>query len=130
MISIRFAFSSLALAVIFGAFGAHILRDRLTSDSLSAWQTAVWYQLIHSLGILAICLLQSTPYQLGKFQNWVSSLFVIGIITFSGSIYMLSTQSIHGLNIQFLGPVTPLGGICFIAGWIISALSCGSKTKT
>ena len=127
MTAVRFAFWSLFFAVILGAFGAHLLKDKLPAESLSAWQTAVGYQLIHSMGILLVNSLHHTPYQLGPAQIWVNRLLISGILTFSGSIYLLSTQIIHGLNLKFLGPITPIGGICFITAWGIAAVQCGKK---
>lgn len=127
MTALRFGFSSLALAVVFGAFGAHFLRDQLSANSLAAWQTAVLYQFIHSMGIILTYALQSTSYPLGKWQVWINRLLISGILAFSGSIYVLSTQSLHGLNVHFLGPITPLGGMCFIAAWTLAAVTCAKK---
>jgi uncharacterized membrane protein YgdD (TMEM256/DUF423 family) len=97
------------IAVVAGAFGAHGLRDRLTPDQLSAWTTATQYHLLHSVVLLALALWATRA----EAEIRVSaSLFLAGIVLFSGSIYLLLlTQQ------RWLGPVTPLGGLCLIAGW-------------
>lgn len=103
---------SLAVAVTLGALGAHALKDSLTPDQLDSWKTGVLYQVIHSMGMLVTGLL---PIQKpGKW--WIQRLFMTGIICFSGSIYLLST-----LGWRWLGPITPLGGLCFIGAWVYLA---------
>jgi uncharacterized membrane protein YgdD (TMEM256/DUF423 family) len=100
------------LAVAFGAFGAHALKNRLDEYALGVFQTAVQYHFYHSLALLAvgvIALGQHPGSALLRSSGW---LFVIGIVVFSGSLYLLS---ISGL--RWLGAITPLGGLAFIAGW-------------
>jgi uncharacterized membrane protein YgdD (TMEM256/DUF423 family) len=98
------------LGVALGAFGAHALRGRLAPEQLSAWETAVHYQLFHAIVLLALGLYgAATGRSLGA-SPW---LFATGIVLFSGSIYGLVLGSWRGL-----GPVTPLGGMALIAGWI------------
>ena len=99
-----------ALAVAAGAFGAHGLRDRVGPDQLAAWSTACQYHLLHSAVILALAL-----YAAGEDREirWPASLFVVGIVLFSGSLYLLVLTPF-----RWLGPVTPVGGLCLIAGWI------------
>ncbi len=97
------------IGVVLGAFGAHALRTRLTPEQLSAWETAVHYQLFHAIVVLALGLYgAATGRSLGA-SPW---LFATGILLFSGSIYGLVLGSW-----RWLGPVTPLGGIALIAGW-------------
>lgn len=98
------------LAVIAGAFGAHGLRERVTPDQVAAWSTAAQYQLIHSAALLALAL-----YALGADRSirLPGALFLIGIILFSGSIYLLVLTPW-----RWLGPITPIGGLFFIAGWL------------
>ncbi|WP_207533945.1 DUF423 domain-containing protein [Desertivirga arenae] len=103
-----------ALAVILGAFGAHGLKAHLTSQDLENWRTAVSYHFYHTLALLFLSLL-SPKSRLTTLAFWA---FSIGIILFSGSIYLLSTRAITGLNLPFLGPITPLGGLLFIVGWV------------
>ena len=98
-------------AVIIGAFGAHALRGRLDAYSQGVFETAVQYHFYHSLALLAVGIiaLQQPQTTLLKSSGW---LFLLGIVIFSGSLYVLS---ISGL--RWLGAITPLGGLAFIAGW-------------
>ena len=99
------------LSVAFGAFGAHALRDRLDAYSLGVFETAVQYQFYHSLALLiAGLLLAQFPASILLKSSVV--LFVLGILLFSGSLYVLSFT-----GIRWLGAITPLGGLAFIAGW-------------
>ena len=98
------------LGVLLGAFGAHALRGRLTPDQLGSWSTAVQYHLLHSVVLLALALWASSS---ARSIQLPASLFTAGIVLFSGSIYgLLLTEQ------RWLGPVTPLGGLCFIGGWL------------
>lgn len=97
------------LSVVAGAFGAHGLRDSVTPERLAAWHTASHYALIHSGAILALGLYSSAT---GRGVTLPASLFTAGIALFSGSIFGLVLWEVRAL-----GPVTPLGGLCFIAGW-------------
>ena len=98
------------LGVVMGAFGAHALRGRLTPDQLASLGTAVQYHLLHSVALLALALWASAA---GRSIQLPAALFSAGIVLFSGSIYgLLLTDQ------RWLGPVTPLGGLCFIAGWL------------
>lgn len=98
-------------AVIFGAFGAHALKNRLDAYSLGVFETAVQYHFYHSLALLAVGViaLQQPQTVLLKSSGW---LFVLGIVVFSGSLYVLSMT-----GVKWLGAITPLGGLAFIAGW-------------
>jgi uncharacterized membrane protein YgdD (TMEM256/DUF423 family) len=101
------------LAVTLGAFGAHVLKDRLSTDMLDVFQTGVQYQMYHALAILLIALLSK------QFPNNISFrrsgwLLLVGIILFSGSLYALSLS-----GIKVLGAITPLGGIAFLVGWFL-----------
>lgn len=107
----------MALAVGMGAFGAHGLRNRLDAYSLSVYEKAVFYHFIHALGILLVALLARTGAITLGGQARVGWLLLIGIIIFSGSLYALA---VSGLRI--LGAVTPIGGIAFIAGWVLLAV--------
>jgi len=105
------------LSVALGAFGAHLLKDRLTEDALDVYQTGVQYQMFHAVGILLIALLiDRLPSQ--KLTVWAARLLTIGIVLFSGSLYALALS-----GVKVLGAITPLGGVAFIAGWICLALA-------
>ncbi len=99
------------LAVAFGAFGAHALKARLDDYALGVFETAVQYHFYHSFALLAVGILALSQPQtmLLKSSGW---LFFTGIVVFSGSLYLLSIT-----GVRWLGAITPLGGLAFIAGW-------------
>lgn len=101
-----------ALGVALGAFGAHALEGRVDDPHLlEVWQTASRYHMFHTLALLGLAAHPSPP-------RWVGIAFVAGIVLFSGSLYAMTLT-----GAKWLGAVTPLGGVCFIAGWIGLALS-------
>lgn len=121
-----------AIAVMLGAMGAHYLKSLiekgiLTPENLQSYHTAVEYQVYHTLALLFVAILAKEE---NKLLKWISNLFVTGIIMFSGSIYILSTQTATGFSAKWLGPITPLGGICFIAGWIILVVYATKSSKS
>ena len=97
-------------SVVAGAFGAHGLRDSVTPERLSAWQTAAHYGLVHSVAVLALGLFAEAS---GRSVTLPAALFTAGVVLFSGSIFGLVLWELRAL-----GPVTPLGGLCLIAGWL------------
>ncbi len=99
------------LAVAFGAFGAHALKGRLDDHAQGVFQTAVQYHFYHSLALLAVGVIALSYPQaaLLRSSGW---LFIVGIVIFSGSLYLLSLS-----GLRWLGAITPLGGLAFIAGW-------------
>lgn len=100
------------LSVILGAFGAHYLKNTLSDYSLSVFQTGVFYQFIHSLGILFIAILSQSS---DGFDSYLSIwFFILGIILFSGSLYLLAIT-----DVRWLGAITPVGGMFFILGWFL-----------
>jgi len=110
----------MALAVSLGAFGAHGLKKVLSPEMLAIYKTGVEYQFYHALGLLFIGLI---GFQLkSKFISWAGTLLTLGIIIFSGSLYVLALSGIKGL-----GAITPLGGVSFIAGWVCLALAFVKK---
>ncbi len=100
-------------AIILGAFGAHALKVKLSIDQLSSFETGVKYQMYHALFLLMLSFSNISE----KVKKTVFSLVVAGVIIFSGSIYMLSTRPISGLELSFLGPITPIGGLLLIVAW-------------
>ncbi|MDI1356415.1 MAG: DUF423 domain-containing protein [bacterium] len=121
-----------ATAVALGALGAHALKNQLaggllTEDQLSGFETATKYQLFHTLGMLLIILLQQ--HMSSKYFVWAYCFFLIGIILFSGSLYLLCTRGLMGMEeLKMLGPITPLGGISFMAGWLCLTLAAFKKS--
>ena len=103
------------LSVALGAFGAHLLEGKVADKYLATWDTAVQYQMFHAVVLLAIGILMSGKV-LGQIStlNTAGYLILAGIIIFSGSLYVLSLT-----GISILGAVTPIGGVAFLAGWIM-----------
>jgi uncharacterized membrane protein YgdD (TMEM256/DUF423 family) len=108
----------LAITIAIGAFGAHGLKELLDVSSLNTFEVGVRYQMYHGLAILILALTPSIPQNLKKRVFWF---FLVGIIFFSGSIYLLSMNSILPFETSVIGFVTPLGGLLFIIGWILLA---------
>lgn len=106
------------LGVALGAFGAHALKERISAASLTIWQTGVQYHLVHSVALIVVGLvLAHSSSKLVERAGW---LFVAGIAIFGGSLYALAIT-----DIKVLGAITPLGGVCFLAGW--ACLALGAK---
>jgi uncharacterized membrane protein YgdD (TMEM256/DUF423 family) len=116
-----------AIAVALGAMAAHYLESKLdgvllTERNIQTFETAARYQMYHSLVLVAVVFLfeKFNPKMLAK----AGYCFMAGIVLFSGSLYLLSTAKLMGLTtVKWLGPITPIGGLFFIAGWIFLALS-------
>jgi uncharacterized membrane protein YgdD (TMEM256/DUF423 family) len=107
------------VAVAAGAFGAHGLRARLAPDLLAVFETAARYQMYHALALLAVAWVAARwP---GPLPQWAGWLFVVGTVLFSGSLYALALTSV-----RWLGAITPLGGVAFLAGWLCLALAARS----
>ncbi len=123
---LRIAFILLAIGVILGAFGAHALEKVLDEKSLKVWNTGVLYLFIHAMGLVLFQYGMKAGYLELKKGLWASRFLLIGILLFSGSLFLLSTQTATSINFKWLGPITPIGGLCLIAGWISSALSAKS----
>ena len=105
------------LAVALGAFGAHALKARLSPDMLQIFETGVRYHFYHALALgLVVVAMQYWPKtNLPTIAGW---LFIVGIVIFSGSLYILSTS-----GVRWWGAITPIGGVAFIAGWACLALA-------
>ena len=111
VILLRIAAALCFLAVVLGAFGAHSLRSTLEARGMpDVWNKAVFYHFIHAIALLVLALY-------GRINRGTCLLLLIGILLFSGSLYLLALT-----NLRWLGPVTPLGGLCFLAGWAWLAL--------
>lgn len=103
------------LAVVLGAMGAHALEKVLDPDQLDSFKTAVRYQMWHTLALVALF----SMYDHIKHARTVAAFWFSGVLLFSGSIYLLSMQSLWKLDLSWLGPITPLGGMLMITGWVI-----------
>ncbi len=105
-------------AVILGAFGAHALKEKIAADQLPIFETGVRYQMYHAFALIILGLMFDRFS--GPMLNYSGYSFILGIIFFSGSLYLLSMRTLLGIESwKFLGPITPLGGLCFIGGWVL-----------
>lgn len=102
-------------AIILGAFGAHALKNYLTPEQLISFETGVKYQMYHALFLLFLGL--STVFLTDKTKKLMYWLVVLGVAFFSGSIYLLTTKNVTGIDFKFLGPITPIGGTLLITAW-------------
>jgi len=112
MLAAFFGFTGVAL----GAFAAHGLKGRLSEQYLAIFHTGVTYQLVHTLAIIGVALL-ATQLQ-SRLVTWAGICFTLGIVLFSGSLYLLTLSGISKLGI-----ITPIGGVAFLAGWLCLGLA-------
>ena len=117
-----------ALSVAIGAFAAHSLKQKLSADALNIFETGVRYQFYHSFALLSIGILyKEFPH---KFSKWSGYFFIAGIVLFSGSLYFLTYfKAIESPAYNWIGAITPIGGLCFIAGWLLLFLGCWKTTN-
>jgi uncharacterized membrane protein YgdD (TMEM256/DUF423 family) len=115
-----------ALAVALGAFGAHGLKKIVPPETVTTFETGVRYQFYHVFALLAVAILfGSIP---GKNLQYAGVCFIIGIILFSGSLYVLTAlQATKTVGLRGIGAVTPIGGVFFIIGWILLFVSIWKK---
>jgi uncharacterized membrane protein YgdD (TMEM256/DUF423 family) len=108
-----------ALAVTLGAFGAHKLKQLVPPESVSIFQTGVTYQFYHTFALLAIGILFIHLPAASNLLEWAGRCFIIGIILFSGSLYVITAlKAADTVGLREIGIITPIGGLFFIAGWI------------
>ena len=112
MLAAFFGFTGVAL----GAFAAHGLKNRLSAEYLAIFHTGVTYQLVHTLALLGVALLATQIP--GRLMTWAGASFAIGILLFSGSLYLLTLTGFSKLGI-----VTPFGGLAFLVGWLCLGLA-------
>ena len=107
-----------ALAVILGAFGAHALKQIVPPETVTTFQTGVQYQMYHAIALLAVAIIFERFSN--KLIKWAGTCFIIGIILFSGSLYLLTAlKASETVGLSGIGIITPFGGLFFIAGWIL-----------
>ena len=110
-----------ALCVVLGAFGAHALKKMAPEDAVQIFETAVRYQFYHVFA-LALAGILYQQYA-NSFINWAGICFIVGILFFSGSLYILTyAKAVQSPSFNWAGPITPLGGLFLIAGWILLAI--------
>jgi uncharacterized membrane protein YgdD (TMEM256/DUF423 family) len=107
-------------SIILGAFGAHALKNYLTPEQLVSFETGVRYQMYHALFLLFLSRNQSVTQ---KTKKTVFYLISVGVILFSFSIFLLTTKNVTSIDFKFLGPITPIGGLLLISGWMILFIS-------
>lgn len=123
MIFIRFACISIACGVVLGSMGAHAMKPYLSVEAMNSWDTAVKYQFYQSLGLLVLAIAgRVMPVRTILHKTSLAAL-MFGIIFFSGSLYLRSSAAVSGVDFSWLGPVAPIGGLLFIAAWIMAAFS-------
>ncbi len=111
------------LAVVLGAFGAHALKEKLDAYSLEIFNKGVQYQFYHVAALLAVIFLaDKVPSKTLNYAGWF---FTAGMLFFSGSLYLLATRSLLGTDAisPVIGPLTPIGGLCLIIGWVLLLVS-------
>ena len=106
-----------AVAVILGAFGAHGLKNILSADAMAIWTKGIEYQFYHTFALLFLSTFARFRTKLVDISYFC---FTIGIILFSGSLYLLATRDVLQIGfVNFIGPVTPIGGLLLVAGWVL-----------
>lgn len=116
-----------AIAVVLGALGAHALKNILTLEQLSSFETGVKYQMYHAILLVILSLMVKSTSS--KYLLTAVNLIFLGVILFSGSIYLLTLKNILGIEfLKFAGPITPIGGILLVIGWFLLILE-GLKKK-
>ena len=103
-------------SVILGAFGAHALKDLLEADKIATFETGVRYQMYHALLLLFV---GGSNILSAKAKKSIYYLCIIGVLLFSGSIYLLATDSLNSINFKAIGFITPIGGLLLIIGWLV-----------
>jgi len=123
---LKFAAFLGAVAVAAGAFGAHALKNLLSEKYLAVYETAVRYQFYHVFALVVVGILfKEFP---NSYLLWSGRLFCYGILLFSGSLYALTLfEALGQQGFKWLGAITPFGGICLIAGWILLAIGITNK---
>lgn len=125
MINKTFLFTAFllgALAIALGAFGAHGLKKVASPEHLQTFETAVRYQFYHVVALAFAGIIMY--YTSSSLAYWSGILFILGILFFCGSLYMLTYLGISGnTSLRWIGAITPFGGLCFVAGWLMLAFS-------
>lgn len=114
------------LAVILGAFGAHALKKMVPAETVASFQTGVQYQMCHAFALIIAAILSNNIKS--KFIHWAAKSFIAGILLFSGSLYVLTfLKATESVGLTGIGMITPVGGLFFIAGWILLSIAVMKK---
>jgi len=103
-----------AVSVVLGAFGAHQLKEIVEAKDLVTWETGCRYQMYHALALILISMISAEHKNLKRAVFF----FSMGIFLFSGSLYFIALKDVLSMNLKFIGPLTPIGGLFFVAGWV------------
>jgi uncharacterized membrane protein YgdD (TMEM256/DUF423 family) len=114
-----------AFTVLLGAFGAHGLKPHLTAYQIDIFEKGIQYQFIHTLLLLFVGHLMEVNHS--PKLRWVANFIIAGVVCFSGSLYLLACKDILPISVIWAGPITPIGGVCFAAAWILLFLMPDSK---
>jgi uncharacterized membrane protein YgdD (TMEM256/DUF423 family) len=117
-----------ALSIIFGAFGTHILEGNISDNYLKTYNTANEYLMFHTLALLGLAFMNR--YVSRSYLNTIYYFFLVGIILFSGSLYLISIKDITGFSMGSLGIITPVGGLFLLSGWITLIFAGASYKHT
>ena len=112
------------LSIALGAFGAHALENRLSEAALATYHTGVQYQMYHALALILLALLAASGRVKAGRIRWAGVFFMLGIVLFCGSLYVISLS-----GITTFGMIAPFGGVSFILGWLMIAMSAGDFAK-
>jgi uncharacterized membrane protein YgdD (TMEM256/DUF423 family) len=118
-----FGLAFAALSVLLGAFGSHALKSMVSGEKLQIFETGVRYQFMHAMALITLAIYCNQRHLSVKEQKriaWAAHFFIAGTLLFSGSLYILTliANTDHPL-IPFIGPITPIGGLCFMLGWFL-----------
>jgi uncharacterized membrane protein YgdD (TMEM256/DUF423 family) len=123
----RIACLSLAMAVVLGSMGAHAMKPHVTPEALNSWETAVKYQYYQSIGLLVLTIAGRVLPITTRVYAWAMHLIALGMLFFCSSLYLRSSSALSGVEFAWLGPVAPIGGLLFIAGWLLAAFTFTGK---
>lgn len=116
------------LAVAIGAMGAHALKPYLTDVQRQTYETAVQFHFYHTIALLVTGVWMQSKPQLSSLK-WASWSFAIGIVFFSGSLYLLASRELLRFSVLWMGPITPVGGVLFMLGWVSLVVAAFQTTK-
>ena len=122
---VRLGMALALLAVLLGAFGAHALQEKVDASAIEIWNMGIKYQFIHAFALMLSGLLAIQFKE--KLIKRSAVLFFAGIVLFSGSLYILAIRSLIPYNVSWIGPITPIGGVSFIIGWITMILAINKQ---
>ncbi len=123
----RIACVSLAVAVVLGSMGAHAMKPHLAAEAMNSWDTAVKYHYYQSIGLLALTAAGKVLPIAARAHAWAMHLIALGTLFFCTSLYLRSSSAVSGVDFSWLGPIAPIGGLLFIAGWLLAAFAFSGK---